>query len=272
MDVDTRAYFTAATRDIQLIKSLSVYTQSQFLLGPCLVLSNVPCIIEGGQGPGSMYKKGKQTISERNTISINKYMKSIIIGCLLSDGWFQKNGNWNPRFGIKQSIKNFGFLWHLFFKVASLCPSFPRIVFGKIRGKVHAGQEFQTRQLVSLMPLYDLFFFQDKIKRISWDLYFSLDPIVQAYWIMGDGYKHNKGQILCTNSFTLDEVRLQCLMLNLKFNIATTFRQTNSNSLPGSITSKNKVAQIYINGKDMAKLRPLQMPHFPNCMLYKIGQ
>lgn len=38
-------------------------------------------------------------------------MRSILVGIIISDGWIQVRNGWNPRVGIKQSMKNFNYFW-----------------------------------------------------------------------------------------------------------------------------------------------------------------
>lgn len=66
-----------------------------------------------------------------------------------------------------------------------------------------------------------------------------MNPIVLAYWIMGDGSKRNKGIIRTKVLFTLKEVVTLINILIIKFNINPTIH-----------TEKKKYYRIYINGTD----------------------
>ncbi len=96
----TRAYFSAATCANSLILILSVYTPLKFF--PIDVINKVDII-----------KKSVLNKKERDNLIINIYIRSILIGCVLSDGWMQLNHK-NPRFGLKQSIINFPYFWHIY--------------------------------------------------------------------------------------------------------------------------------------------------------------
>jgi hypothetical protein len=76
---------------------------------------------------------------------------------------------------------------------------------------------------------------------------------------MGDGSKKNDGITLCTDGFTLKEVILLINILIIKFDISPTVH-----------TEKAKYYRIYINGKDLKKLRPKVEPYFIKSLLYKI--
>lgn len=132
----------------------------------------------------------------------------MIIGINLSDGWFQKSkSGWNPRQGIKQSIKNFEYIWVVYNEISIQCGQYPFISKSKIRGQLFYSISFQTRQLHCLIEIYNIFYTKNSIKSISQELLDYFDYIVQAHWIMGDGSKNKKGLILCTNRFTLKENR-----------------------------------------------------------------
>jgi hypothetical protein len=75
---------------------------------------------------------------------------------------------------------------------------------------------------------------------------------------MGDGAKKNKGLILCTDSFTLQEIIILMNILNIKYNLNLTIHK-----------EKHK-SRIYINQKELSKLLPYIKPYFVNHFLYKI--
>ena len=130
-----------------------------------------------------------------------------------------------------------------------------------LRGKKFGCVTIQTRQLACLMEMFNLFYKLNNgkwVKTIKSDLYFYMDYIVLAYWIMGDGAKRNKGITLCTDGFTLYEVITLINILILKFNINP------------SIHLEKKRYRIYINKKDTDLLRPYLIPHFVDHFLYKI--
>ena len=131
-----------------------------------------------------------------------------------------------------------------------------------LRGKKFGAVTIQTRQLVCLVEIFNLFYkINNKkiwVKTITPDLYHYMNYLVLAYWIMGDGAKRNKGVTLCTDGFTLSEVILLINILILKFNIQP------------SIHKEKKGYRIYINKIDLDTLRPFLVPHFTPHFLYKI--
>ena len=77
---------------------------------------------------------------------------------------------------------------------------------------------------------------------------------------MGDGAILNKGLVLCTDSFTLQEVLLLMNVLRIKYNINSTIQGLN-----------NKRPRIYILPESMPKLRNLVEPHILPSMRYKLN-
>jgi hypothetical protein len=106
--------------------------------------------------------------------------------------------------------------------------------------------------------LHTLFYKNNK-KIVPLNIYDILNPIAISHWIMGDGAKLNKGLVLCTDSFTLQEViRLQNVLL-IKYNIESTIQGW-----------RNGRPRIYILQESMPKLINLIKPHILPSMLYKL--
>lgn len=309
LDVDTRAYFTAATCATSLFKILGKAlfnykvenTSPQFLSNtyfklkretnsiintaslmdfkdnpllsnsrPVLNSSNIPkddkALILWNDKKNNSFRlqKGILTKVLRDTFILTNYHKSIIVGVLLSDGNIQKRVHWNPRISLKQSFKNFEYLWSVFNSLSLYCSSYPYITKTIKRGKLFYGTSFLTRQLKSFNEIYNIFYldidgFKDR-KSINHDLFHYLDYIALAHWIQGDGAKRNKGGIvLCTDYFSLKEVVLLMNLLLIKFNIKSTVHVDNGK------------ARIYINKLELNKIKHLIKPYFVKSFLYKIS-
>jgi LAGLIDADG DNA endonuclease family len=255
LDVDTRAYFTAATSAISLLKILSVNTSLKFFSTNNIKIKDL--IIYDKYSKFKLYYKKILTKLDRDYIILTKEEKSIIIGLLLSDGWLQKRKGWNPRLGLKQSIKNFKFLWFTFIKLSKLCSNYPYSTKTIKRNKLFFGISFQTRQLKCLYEIYEILYENNKkvIKPILFDYF---DYIVIAYWIMGDGAKRNKGVILCTDNFSFKDIILLINILKIKFDLDCTIH--NDNNKYRIFINKNSLNKIYNNIK----------PYFEDMFLYKI--
>lgn len=282
LDVDTRAYFTAATCATSLFKPLSVNTPSKFFsktyfnknlicnsvstLTSTSVTTSTEITLWGNQlGISSMFPKSKLTKLERNQIELTPNIKSILVGILLSDAWLQKREGWNPRIGFKQSIGNFEYLWYVFNLISVLCSNFPYNC--QTRGKLFYDLQFETRQLDCLNEIYNLFYKSQpslgknikNIKCVKPELFEYLDYIALAHWIQGDGAKKNKGITLCTDNFTIQEVVLLMNILLIKFDIKST------------IHKEKNYYRIYINNSELSKIIPYIKPYFTTSSLYKLS-
>ena len=259
LDVDTRAYFTAATCAISLFKNLSIADNSKTaeITPPQFFFKNL-ILWESDKNSSFRLQKGILTKIKRDSIFLTNYHRSIIIGLLLSDGTIRKKDHWNARISLHQSIKNFEYLWTVYNILSVYCSSYPYIKKTIKRGKLFYSLEFQTRMLRSLNEIYNIFYFHTKNKVIKKELFFYLDFIAIAHWIMGDGSKRNKGIVLCTDCFTVKEVVLLMNILLIKFNIKST------------IHFDNNKPRIYINKKELNLIIPYIKPYFVKHFLYKI--
>ena len=206
--------------------------------------------------------KPRLTNSDKTLLKLTPRVKSIIIGLILSDAWLQKRGHWNSRIGFKQSMNNFPYLWYIYNELGYLCSGLPMAAKTVTRGKIFHSVFLQTRQLACLNEIFNLFYLTKNdqvIKTVKQELFFYMDYMVLAHWIMGDGSKRAKGIVLCTDNFSLQEVVLLVNILILKFDINPTIQR-----------EKNKF-RIYINGKSLMKIKPFILPYFVDHFLYKIN-
>lgn len=98
-----------------------------------------------------------------------------------------------------------------------------------------------------------------------------------AYWIQDDGQTFNKGGLaLCTDSFTLIEIEVLKLILEIKFGLKCTLhfkqnikRDTQKLLLDPTFVA-NKYVRIYISGRSFPILVPLVEKFIHPSMLYKI--
>lgn len=128
-----------------------------------------------------------------------------------------------------------------------------------LRGKKFYGLQFESRKLVCLKEIKQLFYIEgDNKKRVLPELINYFDYVVLAHWIMGDGARRNNGIILCTDSYSIEEVVLLMNILYIKFNIRSTIHYDNGRN------------RIHINKKNLLKIRSKLLPHFNKHFLYKI--
>jgi LAGLIDADG DNA endonuclease family len=169
----------------------------------------------------SFYKKKFLLKTERDIINITRYNRNIIIGIVLSDGFIEKRVGWNPRIRFEYSVKSFEYIWFIFNQLSNLINEYPLLLRRTLRNKIFYSLTFKTRQLQCLSEIHNLFY-KGRRKYISSDLYDYFDSIVLAHWIMGDGSKSGKGIVICTDSYTIEEVVLLMNILKIKFNVDST--------------------------------------------------
>ena len=97
------------------------------------------------------------------------------------------------------------------------------------------------------------------IRSLQFDLFYYIDYIALAHWIMGDGTRHNKGVLLCTDGFTIKEVIFLMNILRIKFQ-----------KKPTKYMYCAKYPRIHLFRKDLLRIRPFIAPYFIEHFYYKI--
>ena len=221
--------------------------------------SNSRSLVIYGSNLGSTLGMTRFLKNLRNLIYLPSWNYSIIVGHLLSDGWLEKYSlNSNTRFKFKQSMDRDLYVLTSYFSLSHYCSRLPYIVKSNRKGKDLFALEFSTRYLPCLNELY-LLFYNDKVKVIPNIIYDLLTPVALAHWIMGDGAILNKGLVLCTDSYTLQEVVKLVNVLKIKYDLNCTIQGI-----------KNKRPRIYILPESLPKLINLVKPYFLSSMLYKL--
>ena len=77
---------------------------------------------------------------------------------------------------------------------------------------------------------------------------------------MGDGYASRHGLIICTDSYTIQEIVRIINVLIIKYRLECTLRYLTPTK-----------PRIYIRERSMPILRNIVRPHMVKSMLYKIG-
>lgn len=91
-----------------------------------------------------------------------------------------------------------------------------------------------------------------------------MTPIGLAHWIQGDGYFSNGSVYICTDNFTLNEVKTLIDILNQKFGLkAGTIKRVKDN---GKICHRIRISSL-----STQHLRDLVSPYIIPEMLYKLG-
>lgn len=151
----------------------------------------------------------------------------------------------------------------MFFSLSHLCSSYPNVRNRTQLGKQIIGLEFFTRAMPCLTKLHSLFY-PNGVKIIPNNIYELLTPIALAHLIMGDGSVARQGLILCTNSYSLEDIVRLMNVLMIRY------------SLECTIHIKRRPNQkiehlIYIKERSMPHLRTIVAPYYHSSMVYKIN-
>jgi hypothetical protein len=121
------------------------------------------------------------TQNELNIIILPYFVKSVIIGILLSDGYIvfstkSKNG----RLGITQCLAHSGYIYLVFNILAHYCPRYPVFTERFRFGKPIFNLEIITRSMPCITELYNNYYI-NKTKTIKPCIYNDLTPVGLAH-------------------------------------------------------------------------------------------
>ena len=222
-------------------------------------------LIIWGQNLTSSVGLGRFTKQESNMIQLPSFFKSVICGLLLSDGWltFASKTHKNARLGFKQSLSNSGYFWFVFSFLSHYCSSMPSLISSyRKETKTYALQIF-TRSLSCFTEIHTIFY-ANGIKIIPENIYNLLTPVALAHLIMGDGNAREHGLILCTNSYSVQDVVRLMNVLMIRYRLESTIHLKRRQN-------QTVDYMIYIRQKSIPLLRTIVIPYMHSSMLYKLG-
>ena len=211
----------------------------------------------------------------------NKVLEALV-GDMLGDGHIRytkkeldgkPRGNSNAQFEMTlKSRDHVYFLWRDIY--SPICTETPPNPWPKPKsGKPATQYHFSSRALPAISQIHNQWYVWSDdnkkfIKIIPSNIFDLLTDIGLAHWIMGDGYwnKESNTAVICTDNFTLDEVKLLISVLDEKFKLNSTLqRRIKSNKeLCWRIRFSNKHENI-------EQLRLLVLPHMIPSMTYKLN-
>ena len=202
----------------------------------------------------------KYTRTQLAMVQLPPYQYIVIIGLILSDAWlkFSNKRSKNALLGFKQSKTKSQYFWFVFNILSNYCSSYPLIVKVVRSDKKTIGLQLETRSMPCITALLSLFYSEGK-KVIPQNIYELLTPAALAHVIMGDGSAQRHGLIICTDSYSVqDVVRLMNVFI-IKYRLNCTLRY-HTRTQP----------RIYISERSMSLLKTIVGSHMCPSMKYKI--
>lgn len=114
-----------------------------------------------------------------------------------------------------------------------------------------------------ITELYSLFY-PNGIKIVPHNIYELLTPVALAHLIMGDGSALRHGLIICTNSYSIQDVVRLMNVLIIRYRLECSLSLKKQN--------KNFEYMIYIRQDSMSRLQRIVEPFIVGSMMYKIGK
>jgi hypothetical protein len=182
---------------------------------------------------------------------------------VISDGCLSRGkGRKNAILRLGQSKAHEAYLRYVFCILSPLCARLPYFTRSLRNGVICYAVGFNTRCLPIFTDLRSMFY-DSEGRKILPPLVVLIDiltPVAFAHVIIGDGYRLGRALIICTDSFTVEEVSRLMTVLYVRYDIDSTLRYYRGKP------------QIYIRTSSMPTLRNLVRPYMHPSFMYKLGE
>jgi len=214
-------------------------------------------------------RKGRKSPSVSEA---NSFLLEVIFGLMLGDLSAERSQlNGDTRLRFYYSIVNKLYIEYLYDLFKIYVKTGPRELerkHNKLMNKIHTVIYFSTLKFAFFNWVFEDFYVKlncKNVKIIPKNAYQRLTPVSLAFWIMDDGsFNKIKGYvILCTDSYTKEDVVQLLFILSDKFKLSCALVELNKNN--------KTVYRIRINKSSVPYLICLIRPYMIPSMYYKLG-
>ena len=205
----------------------------------------------------------KSSITQLAMVQLAPCTRDVIVGLLLSDGWLSSDRE-NARLGFKQCLDRYQYVFFVFNILSHYCSSSLRLIGGIRSGNRFYGLQFCTRAMPCLTELHSLLGYADGVEIVPQNIYELLTPVALAHIIMGDGSVQRHGLIICTNSYSIENVVRLVNVLIIRYRLECKIREFRAN--------KKLEYTIYIREGSMPLLWTIVKPYMHPSMWYKLRE
>ena len=197
--------------------------------------------------------------SLKKELKLNSFQKSVVIGCILGDGYLEQNwSKTNYRLTIQHSIDQREYLFWKYNIFREWTLREPKLILA------NNSIRFRTISHPELTELWKKFY-KDRKKVISENIADYLDPVALAVWFMDDGnivIRKNKavGVHLNTQSFSWEENNILADIFLKKYDIFCSIEK-----------NKKRYRLAIWRNESRNKFISIVKPYIVSSMYYKIG-